>query len=431
MKKNVVKKFFSASILVVGVSVIARFFGLIKEMVVASSFGLSAELDTFYLSLMIPALVISTLTNPLASAFVPRYNQLKNKSERASMDFMNSVSSSMIALLFITSSVYFLVGPVLFEVLGGQNNLEQDSLIFSLIFSTFIIIQGLSNYYLAILENLKLFLFTSFGAIFSSLFVIAFVLIDKSILYLALGFVLGPAFYLLVQFVVLKKRLSLRLLWVMPFKNLDLSFKQQYGVLFLGSFLMGSTFLIDQTMASYVGSESVSALNYGFRVVALFTGTATLAIGSVALPFFSNLHIEGRITEMKELLRKVLWLVFGSSFIIVFLVWVFGQNLVSLLFERGNFSAMDSEKVTEIFQFYIFQLPFYVGGIVLVRIISVVQKNKAILLISGVNFILNIGLNFILLQYWGLKGIALSTSIVYFISFLLLWGNVRLILSTD
>jgi putative peptidoglycan lipid II flippase len=419
MKKNVVKKFFSASILVLGVSVIARFFGLIKEMVVASSFGLSAELDTFYLSLMIPALVISTLTNPLASAFVPRYDQLKNKSERASMDFMNSVSSSMIALLFITSSVYFLVRPVLFEV------------IFSLIFSTFIIIQGLSNYYLAILENLKLFLFTSFGAIFSSLFVIVFVLIDKSILYLALGFVLGPAFYLLVQFVVLKKRLSLGLLWVMPFKNLDLSFKQQYGVLFLGSFLMGSTFLIDQTMASYVGSESVSALNYGFRVVALFTGTATLALGSVALPFFSNLHIEGRITEMKELLRKVLWLVFGSSFIIVFLVWVFGQDLVSLLFERGNFSATDSEKVTEIFQFYIFQLPFYVGGIVLVRIISVVQKNKAILLISGVNFILNIGLNFILLQYWGLKGIALSTSIVYFISFLLLWRNVRLILSTD
>jgi putative peptidoglycan lipid II flippase len=127
----------------------------------------------------------------------------------------------------------------------------------------------------------------------------------------------------------------------------------------------------------------------------------------------------------------VLWLVFGSSFIIVFLVWVFGQDLVSLLFERGNFSATDSEKVTEIFQFYIFQLPFYVGGIVLVRIISVVQKNKAILLISGVNFILNIGLNFILLQYWGLKGIALSTSIVYFISFLLLWRNVRLILSTD
>ena len=80
MKENVVKKFFSASILVVGVSVIARFFGLIKEMVVASSFGLSAELDTFYLSLMIPALVISTLTNPLASAFVPRYNQLKNNS---------------------------------------------------------------------------------------------------------------------------------------------------------------------------------------------------------------------------------------------------------------------------------------------------------------------------------------------------------------
>jgi putative peptidoglycan lipid II flippase len=322
MEKNVVKKFFSASLLIVGVSIVARFFGLIKEVVVASSFGLSSELDTFYLSLMIPTLLISTLTNPLASAFVPRYNQLKNESETASVNFMNSVSSSMITLLLISAGVYFLARPVLFDVLGGQNNLEQDPFLFSIIFSVFIVIQGLSNYYLAILENLKLFLFTSLGAIFSSLFVIAFVLFDKSILYLALGFVIGPAFYLIVQFAVLKKRLSLGFLWTRPFKNLDLSFKQQYGVLFLGSFLMGSTFLIDQTMAYYLGDESVSALNYGFRVVALFTGTATLAIGSVALPFFSNLHIEGRIEEMEELLNKVLWLlqVLLSFYWFVFLV---------------------------------------------------------------------------------------------------------------
>ena len=67
----------------------------------------------------------------------------------------------------------------------------------------------------------------------------------------------------------------------------------------------------------------------------------------------------------------------------------------------------------------------------LVRIVSVVQKNQAILLISALSFILNIGLNFIFIEYLGLKGIALSTSIVYFISFLLLCRKVKLILSTD
>ena len=431
MKENLAKKFFSASILIIVVSVIARLFGLVKEMIVASTFGLSTELDGFYLSLMIPAFLISTITNPLPSAFIPRYNQLKGESEENAMSFLNSVSTSIFTLLLLSAGIYFLVRPVFIQVLGGQDIPGQDAFIFSAIFSSFIVIQGLSNYYLAILENLKLFLFTALGAIFSSAFVIAFLLFDKSILSLALGFVLGPAFYLLIQYGVLKRRMANGFFWKTPFINLDTIFKRQYGVLLLGSFLMGSTFLIDQTMASYLGKESVSALNYGFRVVALFTGTATLAIGSVALPFFSNLNIEGRFREMRELLIKVLWVVFGSSFVIIFIIGFLGQDLVSLLFERGNFSPEDSEKVTEIFQFYSFQLPFYVGGIVLVRIVSVVQKNQAILLISALSFILNIGLNFIFIEYLGLKGIALSTSIVYFISFLLLWRKVKLILSTD
>ena len=45
----------------------------------------------------------------------------------------------------------------LVKELGGQDIPGQDAFIFSAIFSSFIIIQGLSNYYLAILENLKLF----------------------------------------------------------------------------------------------------------------------------------------------------------------------------------------------------------------------------------------------------------------------------------
>jgi putative peptidoglycan lipid II flippase len=68
-------------------------------------------------------------------------------------------------------------------------------------------------------------------------------------------------------------------------------------------------------------------------------------------------------------------------------------------------------------------------GILGVRLLSSLGLNKIIMLISFLNLIVNIIGNFILMSYYGVAGIALSTSIVYIFSFVSVYISIFIYLS--
>jgi putative peptidoglycan lipid II flippase len=51
-----------------------------------------------------------------------------------------------------------------------------------------------------------------------------------------------------------------------------------------------------------------------------------------------------------------------------------------------------------------------------VRLLSALAKNSALMALSAINLLVNIIGNYVLMQFLGVAGIALSTSIVYAIS---------------
>lgn len=98
------------------------------------------------------------------------------------------------------------------------------------------------------------------------------------------------------------------------------------------------------------------------------------------------------------------------------------HGLVALLYQRGAFGPEQSVQVGFIQAMYFLQIPFYLAGILLVRLISALGKNQILLLGTLLSAGLNFGLDLGLLRIMGLPGIALSTSIVYGVSFFFLWG---------
>ncbi len=425
MSSKLIAKFLSASLLIAGIGILARVFGLLKELAIADAFGLSESLDQYYLAVMVPMFLVTVLTNPLASSFIPRYNVLKKEDATRATRFYNSVFSVLFIVLCAFSCL-FLLGFLLME--DKFMVFSKQLFLSGLLLGLLVLIQGMSNHFLAILEHKKQFVYTALGGVFSSTFIILLIYLVPSISIILYGLVLGSLVFTLMLFGVLQNDNSTRLSF--NFEAIDLTFKKEYAFLFLGSLFMGSTFLVDQLMAEALGAESVSALNYGFRLISLFTGLATLAIGKVALPYFSNLKVEQDFKSINELLQRILLLVFVGPAAVILGIWFYGEWFVSLVLERGAFNADDTNKVQELLLYYSFQLPFYVGGVVLVRLVSVFQQNKRVLMISGSNMVLNVALNYWLIQVMGLAGIALSTSLVYFCSFVLLWLTVRKALAT-
>ena len=92
-----------------------------------------------------------------------------------------------------------------------------------------------------------------------------------------------------------------------------------------------------------------------------------------------------------------LWKVFTNSG----LVFPGSTNIIGLIFERGAFTQGDTQLVSQIQTFYLLQIPFYVLGVMGVRLLSALKKNQVLMAISAINLVANIVGNYVFMHYLG------------------------------
>jgi putative peptidoglycan lipid II flippase len=192
---------------------------------------------------------------------------------------------------------------------------------------------------------------------------------------------------------------------------------KQYVPMIGGAFLMGGTYIVDQSMAAMLSPGSVASLNYGNKVVAFITGLAATTVGTAVIPYFSSIVAREDWAEARHILRRYLWLIFGLSIPATILLVGVSEPLTRALFQRGAFGAGETHTVAHVQSFFALQIPFYVAGIMLVRLISSLRANHFLLWGALINLVINVVLNYLLMRWLGVAGIALSTSVVYLISF--------------
>jgi putative peptidoglycan lipid II flippase len=138
-------------------------------------------------------------------------------------------------------------------------------------------------------------------------------------------------------------------------------------------------------------------------------------------PFFSDVVARGEWGKLHRQLKKTLQVVVAfAAPLTAILIWQ-APLIVALLFERGAFTAEHTHRVAEVLRFAALQIPFYVIGVMLSRIVVALQGSGFTLLLSWFSLMLNIGLNALLMRSMGVAGIALSTAFVYFVSATAMW----------
>jgi putative peptidoglycan lipid II flippase len=85
---------------------------------------------------------------------------------------------------------------------------------------------------------------------------------------------------------------------------------------------------------------------------------------------------------------------------------------------------MDTGVVSRVQALLSLQIPFYFLAQLGVRLISALKKNWVLMAIAGVNMVVNVVFNLILMRYLGVAGIALSTSFVYLVSCALVYASI-------
>jgi putative peptidoglycan lipid II flippase len=175
---------------------------------------------------------------------------------------------------------------------------------------------------------------------------------------------------------------------------------------------------------------SVSALNYARKIVNLFVVLGAIPLGTAALPYFSQMVASrdwaGCRRTLKVYTRSILLVTVPITVGLV----AFSPFLIKIVFQRGAFTAADTIVVSRVQACLSLQIPFYILVSLGVRFVSALKRNSVLVAIAAVNMVLNAVLNYILMKYAGVAGIALSTSFVYLVSCALVYGFIARSLRT-
>jgi putative peptidoglycan lipid II flippase len=126
-------------------------------------------------------------------------------------------------------------------------------------------------------------------------------------------------------------------------------------------------------------------------------------------PYLTDLAAQRDIVGLKHLSWRIVALIVPVTLLASMLVFLFSQDIVQLLFARGNFTDKDTDLVASIQCVFAFQLVFYVSGLVAMRVLNALGTADFVLWISCLGIALNAAFDWLLYDRMGAAGIALSS----------------------
>lgn len=360
----------------------SRVTGLIREVLIARLFGVSAFTDAFNVAFRIPNLLRRLFAEgAFTQAFVPILGEFKaTKGDQETKKLLDSITTVLAWSLMIVSLFGALGAPLIVIVVASGFHDANNSaypvavwmtrLMFPYIF--FISLVAMAS---AVLNTWKRFAIPAVTPVLLNLAMIfaAWLLspyLTVPIYSLAYGVMLGGIAQLFLQVLALKKmkilpKISLDFFTAWRFEGVQRVFKKMLTATF-GVSIGQISLIINTNYASHLVAGSVSWLSYADRLMEFPTALLGVAIGTILLPNLSRAHADNHHTNYSELLDWGLKLTLLLSMPAVISLFVFSVPLTATLFHYGRFNAFDVSMTSQAL------IAYGVGliGIILVKILA-------------------------------------------------------------
>ncbi|WP_199248588.1 murein biosynthesis integral membrane protein MurJ [[Phormidium] sp. ETS-05] len=419
--KSTNRKIFGAAVTVGLMTVLVQLAGAGKELVVAWRFGTGDDLDAFLIAVMVPSLLVNIVGVLFQVALIPTYIKVREREgAQAAQRLLSSVTVLSLAVLGIMTIAMLASAPWYLPLIGKGFEPEKLDIAFHLLWITapVVIIRGIGVIWGGVVNAGERFALVALAPILTPVMTVILIMAKYLGIYsLAVGWVCG----MLCQFLVVGATLKIQGSALCPrWYGLDTHQRQvmrEFTSAMAGAVLMSSNTIIDQGMAAMLSPGSVASLNYGNKVIAFPIGLLTTALSTAIIPYFSKMVSSEDWSAILHTFWRYMGIIFMVSLPFTIILCTFTEPIIQFVFQRGAFTSEDTQVVAKIQFCYAVQIPSYIGVILVVRLISAFYSNQILLWAALISAGSNIILNYILIKFMGVSGIALSTSIVSWISF--------------
>ncbi|WP_373069986.1 murein biosynthesis integral membrane protein MurJ [Sulfurimonas sp.] len=410
----------------------SRILGFLRDLLTASALGANVYSDIFFIAFKLPNLFRRIFAEgAFTQVFIPAFVRSMHKGVflvniflvflsiilvlTLLVNLLPNIATKAIAVGFDTQTIdiaapYVAINfwylPLIFAVTFLSTMLQYKHHFATTAFSTALL-------------NLSLI-----GALFLSE--------DKSnaeiVYYLSYGVVTGGLLQLLVHIFAIKKLGLFPLIYggvkYLRVKSKKIThetkkFKKQFVPAIWGNSTPQISAFLDTFLASFLVTGSISYLYYANRIfqlpLALFAIATSIALFPKVARYLKNKDEE----KAREYMQKAFWFLVSILTASAICGYILAHEITWLLFERGAFSAEDTQNTTLVLQMYMIGLlPFGLQKLFLLWLYSKEMQMRAakIATVSLVTYIV-FALSFI--SVLGVSGLALASTLSGFASFTL------------
>lgn len=425
-------KFLKASATVGFLTFLSRIVGFIRDILMAAVLGSGVLADIFFVALRFPNLFRAILAEGAFSvAFIPLYTSIDEKEGRKrALDYASKVFSVLSITLVLICALAMIAMPLLlFLIAPGfyddpvklAQAIELTRITFPYLFfmSLVAMIGGMLNahdYYAPfaaapILFNLSFIVTLIFFPDFAqtSAHSLSWTILIAGLLQLL--FVMMFAF-----------KYKLNLSFKLP--RIDKDVKELLGKMGPAVVASGAaqiSLLFNTILASFFPVGAVSYIYYSDRLAHLPIGIIGIAVGTALLPMLTRAVTSKDIQKGGQLFTQALFFALLLALPAAVALIVSGQSIISVLFERGEFTRLATIETGRILSAYAWGMPAIVIWVVYTRLFFAKKDTKTPMVISLKTTVYDVVFSVVLAYFYGVVGIAWGTSIAAWIRVLMFY----------
>ena len=329
------------------------------------------------------------------------------------------MGNTLSAFLFISialTAILLIAAPWLEQYIAptASSDPSQQLSVYVRLLSFIVILYCFSGLLSASLECLENYIPSKLTSFFISLTSVLFAILfgrQYGTIVAAYGSLCGIGLHAVYAYIVLRKKRKIRI----KLPKFDDSVK---SILYLAFPMMLSVAitsinsLVDKVIAVRLGEGAVSALNYGSLLSReLVTGVLVVAISSIVASRFSENILHKEYDALNKNINLVLYALLLIVLPVTIFYFVYNNEIIGFVFERGAFDIKAKELTIAAFTGYIFGLLFLPFREIFIRVQYAYQDSKSPMVSSFITVVFNIILSIVLGFKLGIIGVSIATSI--------------------
>ena len=318
----------------------AKGIGFLRDIVFASVFGASTYTDMYFQIFGLVNLIFTGVGVALSTLVIKNLNKTENSTEEKKQAYVSRfIGKTTLFTLLVTALMYIAAKPIVNVLLPGLDDEAMGTALTLMYIMLPSLLFVLVAYIISgVLQNNKIFFISSIMSLPFNVIIISSLFVpDIDIVTVGIVTTIGWFLHIVIQLPSFYKS-GYRLFVKQKEKVIKSGRNSEIIWIFISNMMFQVCFMIDKAFVSG-DSGAASTINYASNLFITIASVFVVAMSNVVFPSISKNYEEGNIDYVRSLLRTMIIIMLSIFVPFILVTSCFGTNVISLLYERGEFTS--------------------------------------------------------------------------------------------